>query len=195
MNDFQKALIGLGVLVLVAYSVPREKSEKREPTQPRISFSDDSDDSDPLHFREKGKPDQGSSQESTEKKPSAAESVSPVKKAGTSSYEVHRKWIIPNGGWGKTIVIPKSCAKGSRLEDLGKVLDRNARHDRNAFVFVYISHEAAEMFDRIAELSESELLQYDSEFVGSYFKNGNTGLREMRIHPKGINGPFKKVKL
>lgn len=174
MDQSQKLFLGAALLVLVIFLASRDRPAKIRRPPPKISFIGDA------------QPERSQMESDSD---SQGNDQSRVK----NSYEIHRRWKIPNGGWGKTIVIPESCATDSRLEDLGKVLDHNARHDRNAFIFIFSSEKAAEMYDRVSELSERELEQYESEFVGSYFKNGNTGLREMRIQAEGLHGPSRKV--
>jgi hypothetical protein len=111
------------------------------------------------------------------------------------SYKIIEQWTIPNGGFGKAIVI-KANPTEADLRTLGEKLKQDTRNDRNAFVFVYDDERAAR--NRRAafseKLPEADLKHHDRHRVASYFRNANTGFHELDMTPKGLDGPNSKVK-
>ena len=62
--------------------------------------------------------------------------------AATPSYKIVEQWSIPNGGFGRAIVV-KANPTESELRALGERLRQDTRDERNAFVFVYDDERAA----------------------------------------------------
>jgi hypothetical protein len=109
-------------------------------------------------------------------------------------YSIVKTWEITNGGYGKAIVIDPRHANESDMILLASTIKSDVSADRNAFVFVFTSREAALMRDRLNSLTERERGTYHKAYVGSYSKNGNNGLEEMEIHPEGLNGSSRTIK-
>jgi hypothetical protein len=55
----------------------------------------------------------------------------------TVSYRVIEEWTIPNGGYGRIIVIDPMHRNEKKMRILGDQLRSDTKKDRNAFVFVY----------------------------------------------------------
>ncbi len=115
--------------------------------------------------------------------------------AAAPSYKIVEQWSIPNGGFGRAIVV-KANPTEAELRALGEKLGQDTRDDRNAFVFIYDDERAAR--NRHAAFSEklakAELRHHDRHQVAKYFRNANTGFHELDITPKGLDGPNTKVK-
>lgn len=112
---------------------------------------------------------------------------------GPVRYRIAKRWMIPNGGEGKVIVISASDATEARMEALGKILKEDTRNDRNAFIFIFDDEKAAAMRDHIETLSERETQFYDRHYLGTYMRNANTGYHKMEMHLKGLDGPLKEI--
>ena len=69
----------------------------------------------------------------------------------TPSYKIVEQWRIPNGGFGKAIVI-KANPTEAELRSLGEKLKQDTKNDRNAFIFVYDDAHAAR--NRLAAFNE-----------------------------------------
>ena len=106
-------------------------------------------------------------------------------------YKIIEQWEIPNGGYGKAVVIPGTAANERSLRALGEEFRYDTRADRNAFIFVFSDPRAAAMRLRVlrGDASKKELRLYDDHFVASYTRNINTGFHQLSIMPKGLNGP------
>ena len=107
------------------------------------------------------------------------------------AYKIVEQWSIPNGGYGKAVVVPNSAANESSLRALGEELKYDTRGDRNAFIFVFSDERAAAI--RLSVLEDKAPKQdvrfYDNHFVATYTRNINTGFHQLSITPKGLNGP------
>ncbi len=110
-------------------------------------------------------------------------------------YTIIDQWPIPNGGWGKVIVIDSVHANDGDLRALGDELRFDTQADRNAFIFVYSDKRAALIRQIVLRdrASNKDLRFYDAHFVGSYTRNINTGVHEFVITPNGLNGRQIKV--
>jgi hypothetical protein len=105
-------------------------------------------------------------------------------------YTIVDQWSIPNGGWGKVIVIDSVHANERDLRALGDELRFDTQAERNALIFVY-SHKRAALIRQIVlrdRASSKDLRFYDAHFVGSYTRNINTGIHEFVLTPNGLNG-------
>src|SRR5205823_3794644 len=60
-------------------------------------------------------------------------------------YKVVEEWTIPNGGFGRVIVIPDTAATERALRALGEELKYDTRSDRNAFISILNDARAAGM--------------------------------------------------
>lgn len=105
-------------------------------------------------------------------------------------YETVNGWEIPNGGYGKNIVISLDLFTKDSMPLVGKKLHSDAQYSRNAVFMVYTSKEAVLLKDKVlndkATSKENEL--YDKSFVGQYFKNGNSSVEEFIIYYDGLLG-------
>jgi hypothetical protein len=92
-------------------------------------------------------------------------------------YEVVQEWDIPNGGFGRVIVIDSSNRNELDLRHLGEELRDTTRHDRNAGVEVYDNVEAAKLRDAglVEKLPKKKQAFHDAHRIGDYTRNGNTG--------------------
>jgi hypothetical protein len=134
---------------------------------------------------------------SIDKSSSSATTSAPVAQStgAALSYTVLEQWGLPNGGFGRTIVV-KANPTEEELRTLGEKLRQDTRHERNAFIFVYDDERAAR--NRLAAFSEklpsADLRHHDRHQVAKYFRNANTGFHELDITPMGLDGPNVKVK-
>jgi hypothetical protein len=78
---------------------------------------------------------------------------------------------------------------------LGNKLRKDTLGERNAFIQIYTSKQAATLRDKVladnATQSENDL--YDQNYVGQYNKNGNTGLHQFNIFFDGVMGTNQKT--
>jgi hypothetical protein len=105
-------------------------------------------------------------------------------------FQIIREWEIPNGGYGRTILIDPKYKNESDLKKLGDQLVEYTKNDRNAFIFIYDDKRAAELQENIGNLNDSEQAVYDQHFIGRYFKNANTGVNELAIILNGIDSDW-----
>lgn len=103
-------------------------------------------------------------------------------------YQEIRRWEIPNGGFGRTIVIDPTLANEFDLRRLGAQLRDESHNDKNSFVFVYDSERAARMQGG-ADLASEDSDYYMRHTIGRYTRNGNTGYHQFSMTPEGILGP------
>lgn len=123
--------------------------------------------------------------------PQSAASVPPP--TGKVSYAVVRRWPIPNGGEGKDIVVSPVLATEEGLRAIGEILKEDTKADRNAVVIIFDDSRAAKMSHDFEKRSKKELEIYDRHYVGEYWRNANTGLHRLTMHPTGLKGPWKQV--
>lgn len=105
---------------------------------------------------------------------------------GAVPYQVVESWSIPNGGYGRVIVISPKYSTDSALQQLGLQLLALGAGDRNSFAFVYDSPKAADMRDDLPEDEGPRGQYYDRHFLGAYVKNGNTGVNEWTFSEHGF---------
>jgi hypothetical protein len=107
------------------------------------------------------------------------------------SYKIVEEWAIPNGGFGRTIVVNKVNPTEAELRSLGQKLRQYTQSEGNAFIFVYDDEHAAR--NRLAafreELTEAEARYHDRHAVAEYARNAETGFHQFKLHPKGVDGP------
>ena len=110
-------------------------------------------------------------------------------------YQVVEEWPIPNGGYGRAIVISPEHRIEEDMVQLGRQLHRDTYRDRNAFIFIFDDKVAAS--NRKAALGEQlgkvDLDHFDAHMIGSYTRNGTTGYHTITIFLQGANGPGKQV--
>jgi hypothetical protein len=107
------------------------------------------------------------------------------------TYQTINEWRIPNGGYGRVIVINPSNCNDADMRALGKQLRNETRLDRNAFVVIYDDLRAARLRNAaLAErLSQKELEYHDKHLIGSYMRNASTGFHQLVFGFSGIHGP------
>ena len=107
-------------------------------------------------------------------------------------YRVIERWSIPNGGYGRVIVVSPTYRNEADMRALGQRLRDETRADRHAVVEVYDDEGAARMRrDAFAErLDRRALAFHDQHKVAHYSKNGNTGHHQFTIQLKGVWGPW-----
>ena len=115
----------------------------------------------------------------------------------TINYEVFKSWEIPNGGFGKVIVISPQNFNETDMTLLGEKLKADTKKDRNAFIFIFDDKKAAQMRDRLSStansLNETEQDYYDKHFVGDYSRNINSGYHQFTIYFDGVMGTNQKT--
>ena len=111
----------------------------------------------------------------------------------TVPYRVARFWEIPNGGYGRVVVISHRLVKDSALRVLAAQLVAYTRNDRNAMIDVFDNENAAAMSAHIPEGNDERGRFYDRHFVAQYVKNANSGVNEWTLMVKGLNGPAVHV--
>lgn len=113
------------------------------------------------------------------------------------AYEVVQEWPIPNGGYGRVIVVDVRYRNEAGLRKVAEQIKNDTRGDRNAFVFIYDDKRAAEL--RIAaledRLNKEDLAHHDSHMIGSYFRNANTGYHALTMMLQGVMGSAKEINL
>jgi hypothetical protein len=114
----------------------------------------------------------------------------------TVSYKVIEEWRIPNGGYGRRIVIPTSLRTEAGMRALGDKLRKDTKGDRHAEVQIFDSERAAKMVVAMVmdRLSRKDLAYYDAHMLGSYGRNGLSGYDELTIMLQGPNGRAIVVK-
>lgn len=120
---------------------------------------------------------------------------SDVKVERVINYEIVKRWSIPNGGEGKTIIISMDNFNEADMLLLGEKLKEDTKKDRNAFIFVFTDKKAAEIRDKVLtdELTESDRDFYDKHYVAEYSRNGNSGFHEYKIYFDGLMGDKNKT--
>lgn len=121
----------------------------------------------------------------------------PIKKI---SYEVVQTWIIPNGGYGKLIVISKSDATAENFAVLAQQLKQEYSKDRNASISVFIDRRAAEIRNQVLHntsegITNSDTTFYENNYVAQYDKNGNTGYHKFQYWPNGLYNDWISIDL
>lgn len=122
---------------------------------------------------------------------------SPVDQKPQIAYQVVEEWNIPNGGYGRVIVIDSTHRNETDLLKLADQLNNFTRQDRHAVIDIY-DNEAAALMRRDAfqkNLSKKDLAFHDLHVIGFYNRNINTGYHAITITLKGIMGPAKEVAL
>lgn len=111
------------------------------------------------------------------------------------TYEVVRRWDIPNGGEGKVILIPTEYFNTNDMPLVGEKLRDDTKNDRNAFISVFTDRKAAEMREKVLndELTETDRDFYDMHYVGQYTRNINSGYNEFVIYYDGVLGTNSKI--
>jgi hypothetical protein len=109
------------------------------------------------------------------------------------NYKIHKQWEIPNGGFGRVIVIDSSKRNEIDLKQLGETLKYDTRLDRNAFVFVYDDVKAAELRDNLSNLNKKDESFHGKHFIATYTKNINSGYHKLEIMIDGIDGEWKTI--
>ena len=109
-------------------------------------------------------------------------------------YKVIKTWKLPNGGKGCVILVDSTNLTEEEMEQFGKQLKYEYRNEKNAFIWIYDKIEAANLFDKVQRdmnLTKEESTLYDSHFIGTYTKNGNSGRNRFSCFLEGLNGPVQ----
>lgn len=123
----------------------------------------------------------------------------PAKSASEPSinYEVVEQWTIPNGGFGRVVVVDPAQRTEEGLVALAGQLRRDTKADRNAFVYIYDDRRAASL-RRVAladNLNKVDMKLHDDHMIGSYFRNINTGFHAVTIALEGATGKMKEISI
>ena len=112
-------------------------------------------------------------------------------------YEVIQSWEIPNGGYGKVILISPDNLNEEDMTVLGDKLKKDTKSDRNSFISIFTDKKAAEMRDRLFDaadkLTSEEESFYDAHYVGDYKRNINSGYHQLTIYFDGVTGTNSKT--
>lgn len=111
------------------------------------------------------------------------------------TYEVVKTWIIPNGGFGKVIVISPEYFNLSDMTLLGEKLKNDHKADRNSFIYIFDDKKAAIMRDKVLsnDISTTDQDYYDKHYLGDYTKNSNSGYHQLTIYFDGVTGTNQKT--
>lgn len=109
-------------------------------------------------------------------------------------YRIVDQWKIPNGGFGKVILIDPKHKTEKDMRALGETLKQDTTGDRNAFIFIYDNERASKMHRKSPPEGTKEGRFFDEHSVGNYMRNINTGHHAMLILLKGVNGNVIQVK-
>jgi len=125
-------------------------------------------------------------------KPVVTKTATPQKQI---SYEIIKRWEIPNGGEGKVVVISPTNLNETDMTLLGTKLKNDALNDKNSFVYVFDSKKAALSRDNSLnnKLSTADQNFYDKHYIGTYKKNGNTGFNQFDIYFDDVMGTNQKT--
>jgi len=136
-------------------------------------------------------------QESTQKveqekgkeiQPTPESTPTPIEKSIT--YQIYKRWSIPNGGKGKLIIISPDLFNEHDMIKLGNKLKEDTKSDRNVVILIYTDAKAAELRDESLKKVDEDF--YFSHFVGEYIKN-HSGFHELSIYLDGIMGDNHKI--
>jgi len=108
-------------------------------------------------------------------------------------YEILREWSIPNGGFGRDILVSSKYRNERDLKDLGLNLKYLARNDRNSTITVFDNKKAASYFRKGPDLNNQQGDFLDKHIVGIYTKNINTGYHKFQISVNGVNSKIVTV--
>ena len=127
-------------------------------------------------------------------RPPAAEATSAPK--ATITYQVVRRWEIPNGGFGELIVVDPNNRNEKDMSVIGNGLKRDMAKERNAFISIYDDMEAVRLrlSPGFASMAEADLAFYYVHYIGEYTKNANTGYHVLEIRLQGMGGPVTTIK-
>lgn len=103
------------------------------------------------------------------------------------TYEIYEEWEIPNGGYGRVILVNPKFRNETDLRILGDKLIQLSKPDRNAFMWVYDDVRAAQLRKNI-DFTEDEEAIYDPHFLLVYMRNINTGYHQLDIMVDGLDG-------
>lgn len=129
-------------------------------------------------------------------------SDAPVQDAKTAAtqtqevlYRVVETWSLPNGGFGRAVVVDPSMRNQADLLILANQLKLDTAGDRNAFVFVFDDPIAASNRKSVLSktLTEAEWEHIDQHYIGSYQRIPEDGLHALRLNLDGANGPVNQI--
>jgi hypothetical protein len=109
-------------------------------------------------------------------------------------YQIIQSWTIPNGGHGKTLLIPKEYLNDADMTALGNKIKKDVSSDRNSFIEIYTDRQAEALRTKVlgGKATKEEEDLYDKNYVGTYTKNANTGYHEFIIFFDGLAGTNEK---
>lgn len=112
-------------------------------------------------------------------------------------YQVVTEWAIPNGGFGRTVVVDPKFRNEVDLRQLAESLRLDTIHDRNAFIYIYDDKDAVPLRDAAFKdfSGEGDLPSHDSHLIGFYFRNIMTGYHALIIAIDGVAGEQKSFPL
>jgi TonB family protein len=117
-------------------------------------------------------------------------------------YTVVKQWNIepidvPNGGYGRIIVVDPALRSEKGLRTLAEQLQRDTAGDRNAAVYVYDDSAAAMMWKDAGNerLGEADTKLHDAHMIAIYGRSEWRGRHSMELFLQGPAGPHKKIAL
>jgi hypothetical protein len=110
--------------------------------------------------------------------------------------EAVRKWSIPAGGSGATIVAPPNMVNAQGLEEIGRRLKDETADWPMSCVMIYSSLEAARLKDKPQkEITSKERALLRKGYIAQFSRNKSQGICEISIFPDGSEGESTTVKL
>jgi hypothetical protein len=126
----------------------------------------------------------------------AGESTARADSESRIEYSVVDEWRIPNGGYGRVIVVQPTYRDEQLLRALGEQLRGEHRNDRHAFIEIFDDTRAANMRQAATEerLNQQDLAFHDYHKIGFYQKNSVSGHHVLVMALDGVEGEFVEVK-
>ncbi len=117
----------------------------------------------------------------------------PTQNSFKINFEVCHEWKIPNGGFGRLIVVDPKINNVESLKLLGETLKDYTHIDRNAMIFIYDDKKAALMYKSLSNVSKSEYAFYEKHNIATYQKITDSNVHQLLILTKGTDGKFIEI--
>ena len=118
----------------------------------------------------------------------------PADKVKHIPYQIVNEWKIPNGGYGRIILVTRDLVNDSDMVALGLTLKSDNSSDRHSSILVFTDIELAKSpRGNLPNLTDKQWDAYCSNNVASYEKNGNTGNHVYTYCLKGLCHGNKEV--
>ena len=95
----------------------------------------------------------------------------------------------------KRIAISPNDKNHENLQWLADYFHEQNKKENQAYVLIYDNIKAAQMYDRLNDLSDSESEFYDNHFIGTFWKGtGDTSRYDFTFMLDGLNGKTESIK-